>query len=80
MQFFLLGQLAYVYSWSEYAHLFVWSWHVVILDLIGRRFILFPYTLSTGDAQQISVHGHVLTRGFTTNPVAAKLLLTVVVH
>ncbi len=80
MQFILLGQRAYVYSWSEYAHLFVWSGHVVILDLIGLRFILFPYTLSTGDVQQIGVHGFVLTGSFMTIPVAARLLRIVVVH
>ncbi len=59
---------------------FVWSWHVVIPDLIGRRFILFPYTLSTGDVQQISVHGRVVTCNFTTIPVPARLLLNIVVR
>ncbi len=53
---------------------------MVILDLIGLQFILFPYTLSMGDVQQISVHGLVLTGSFTTIPVAARLLLIAVVH
>ncbi len=53
---------------------------MVILDLIGLRFILFPCTLCTGDVQQISVHGLVLMGSFTTIPVAARLLLIVVVH
>ncbi len=47
---------------------------MVILDMVGRRGILFPYTLSTGDIQDISVHAHVLTRGLVTMPVGAKLL------
>ena len=56
MQFILLHLRirAYVYAWSEYAHLFVWSWRVFSVfspDLIGRRCILFSYTLSTGDVQ-----------------------------
>ena len=80
MQFILLRLRAYVYSWSEYAHLFSGGGHVVIPDMIGRRCILFPYTLSTGDVQQISVHGRVVTCSFTTIPVPARLLLNIVVR
>ena len=71
---------AAIYSWSEFAHLFVWSWHVVIPDLIGRRCILFPYTLSTGDVQQISVHGLVVICSFTIIPVPERLLFNIVVR
>ncbi len=52
---------------------------MVFLDMIGRRCILFPYTPYTGDVQQISVHGPVVACSFTTVPVAARLLLSVVV-
>ncbi len=47
---------------------------MVIPDMVSRRCILFPYTLSTGDIRQISVRGLVLTRSFMTMPVAAMLL------
>ncbi len=80
MHFLLLRLRAYGDPWCEYADpLFVWWWHVVIPDRVGRRCILFPSTLSTGDIQQISVRGLVLTRGFATMPVAARLLHCVVV-
>ncbi len=53
---------------------------MVIPDMIGRRCILFPYTLSTCDMQRISVHGLVLTCSFMTIPVTARLLFNVVVR
>ncbi len=45
---------------------------MVIPDMIGRRCNLFPYTLSTGGVQQISVHGLVMTCSFTTIPVVPR--------
>ncbi len=42
--------------------------------MVGRRCVLFPYTLSTCNVQQIIVHRAVVTRGFTAMPVAARLL------
>ncbi len=46
---------------------------MVIPDMVGHQCILFPYILSTGDVQQISVHGLVVTCGYTTMLVAARL-------
>ncbi len=80
MQFILWRLRAYVYSWSEYVHLFGRDTYVAIPDLICRRYILFPYILSTENVQQISVHGLVGTMYPYDNSVAARLLLNIVVR
>ncbi len=51
---------------------------MVIPDMVDRRCIRFPYTLSTSDVKQISVYGLVVTPDVTTMPVAAMLLHNVV--
>ncbi len=79
------GQRVYSDPWSEYAELFV-RWRRVVYnipDIAGRWCILvfffYIHTLSTGDVQKIRVDGLLLTHGYSTMPVAAKLLHNTVV-